>query len=57
MKIIITAQEALDKGIWPQVAEIAGYCISAISEGLDTNTQIDLTADQAEYVGLIGPVI
>ena len=40
MKIIITAQEAIDKGIWEEVADIEGYDYYAVNEGMDPDKQI-----------------
>lgn len=53
MKVIITAQEALDKGIWEEVCEITGYDLYAVAEGMDENTEIVLTEEQAKSLGLL----
>jgi len=53
MKIIITAEEAIDKGIWEEVADIAGYNYYAVNEGMDRETEIVLTEEQAKSLGLI----
>jgi hypothetical protein len=42
----ITAREALDLGIWQEVAEIAGYNVWAINEGMDDSTEIEITVDK-----------
>ena len=49
MKIVITAQEAIDKGIWEEVADIEGYSYWAVNEGME----ISLTEEQAKQLGLI----
>ena len=53
MRIIITAEEAIDKGIWEEVADIAGYDYYAVNEGMDPNEEISLTEEQAIKLGLI----
>ena len=54
MRIIITAEEALDKGIWKEVANIAGYDYFAIADGImDLNTEISLTEEQAKELNII----
>lgn len=53
MRIIITAKEAIEKGIWDDVADIAGYNVWALNEGMDEDEQISLTEEQAKRLGLI----
>ncbi len=53
MRIIITAEEAIDRGIWEEAAKISGYGLYAIKEGMDPNTEITLTEEQAIELGLI----
>jgi len=35
-----TAREALDLGIWEEIAEICSYSVLAINEGMDDNIQM-----------------
>jgi hypothetical protein len=53
MRIIITAEEAVDKRIWQEVAEIAGYDYYSLANGMDMDTEIQLTEEQAKKLGLI----
>jgi hypothetical protein len=53
MRILITAEEAIDKGIWENVCDIVGYNYYAVNEGMDPDTEISLTEDQARQLGLI----
>jgi len=53
MKIIITASEAIEKGIWERISQIKGYDVYAVSEGMDPETEIELTQDQAIDLGII----
>jgi hypothetical protein len=53
MRIIITAEEAIDMGIWEEVADIAGYDYYAVNEGMDGDTEISLTKEQAKQLRLI----
>ena len=48
MKLIITAREALDKGVWDKLCDIKGWDVWAINEGLmDSDEEITLTDDEA----------
>lgn len=53
MKIIITAKEALEKGVWPEVAEMVGLNVYALADGMNDNVEIELTPLQAEELQLI----
>lgn len=53
MKIIITVQEAFDLGIWEQVCDKRGYNYYAVSEGLNKETEIDLTKEEAIELKII----
>ena len=55
MRVIITADEAMDKGIWEEVADIVGYSYYAVNEGMDPDTEISLTEEQARKLGLLQP--
>lgn len=51
--VVLTAEEAMDKGIWEEVADIAGYSYYAVNEGMDKDTEITLDEDNARKLGLI----
>ena len=54
MKLIITAEEAMDKGIWDEICDIKGYNPWCVNEGLmDEKEEITLTKDQARKLRLI----
>lgn len=54
MKIVITASEALKRGIWDELCDIRDWNVYAINEGLmDSDEEIALTQDEAERLGLI----
>jgi len=54
LKIIITAREALDKGIWDALCDLKGIKVWAINEGMmDDTEEITLTEEEAETLGLI----
>jgi|GEM_PF-5541525 len=42
----ITAREALDLGIWEEIAKIGGYSVWAINEGMDDSTEIEISVDE-----------
>jgi hypothetical protein len=47
MRLILTAAEALHKGIWAELCEVKGINEYAISEGLmDADDEIDLSEDE-----------
>lgn len=52
MRIIITAEEALDMGIWEEVADLVGYNYYAMKEGMDPNTEIYLSREQSKILGI-----
>lgn len=54
MKIIITADKAIDKGIWQEICKIKGYNEWCVNEGLmDDDYEISLTEKEAKELGLI----
>jgi len=54
MKLIITAREALDKGIWDKLCNFKGINPWAINAGLmDSDSEIVLTEDEARHLGLL----
>ncbi len=54
MNIKITAEEAIDKGIWEELCEIKGLNEWCVNEGLmDSDHEISLTEKEAKELGLI----
>ena len=54
MEIIITAQEALDRGLWDDLCKIKGINPYAITEGImDRTTPISLNTEEAVKLRLI----
>jgi len=54
VKLIITAREALDRGIWDKLCNFKGINRWAINEGLiDDDDEIVLTEGEARSLGLI----
>ena len=53
MKIIITAREALEKGIWDDLCDLKGFNVWAVNEGqMDGNEEITLTEEEAQKLGI-----
>lgn len=53
MKIIITAREAIDKGIWDDLCKIKGYSVWCVNEGkMPLEEEISLTEEEARKLGL-----
>jgi hypothetical protein len=54
MQIIITAREALNRGIWDDVCELKGINPWALNEGLmSSKDEITLTQEEAKKLGLV----
>lgn len=53
MDIRITAKELINKGVWDKACKILGISIWAINEGMDDNSLIYVTEEQAKSLGLI----
>jgi len=54
MKVIITAKEALDYGVWEELCDLKGIGAWALNEGLmDDDDKIELTLVEAEKLGLL----
>ena len=54
MKLIITAEEALNKGIWDKLCDLKGINVWAINEGMmDSTDEIALTEEEARELGII----
>jgi len=53
MKIIITADEAINLGLWAKLCEVKGLNPWAISEGIIVgHYEITLTEEEANKIGL-----
>ena len=54
MRILITAEEAIDRGIWEDLCEMKGFNVWAVNEGLmDEDYEISLDAEEARDLGVI----
>lgn len=54
MKITITADEAMDKGIWDEICDLKGYNPWCVNEGLmDGDHEIRLTEKEAKDMGIL----
>jgi len=53
MKIVITIEEAINKGVWGKIADIFKYDHYIIPKGMDGQTKILLSEYEAKQVGLI----
>jgi hypothetical protein len=54
MKIIITAGEAIDIGIWEELCNIKGMWVFALNEGvIDNDHEVILTEEEASKLGII----
>jgi len=52
MRVIVTAKELIDAGLWDTACDVLGYNPWAVSEGMPSDTEITMTADQAIQIGL-----
>jgi len=54
MKIIVTAKELMDKGLWESFCEKKGINLHAVNEGqMDSDERILLSNEEANELGLI----
>jgi len=54
MRIVITAEEAIDRGIWEDLAEMKGLNVWAVNQGqMDGDDEISLNAEEARKLGVI----
>ena len=53
MKVVVTAREAIDKGVWDRFCEIMGLNPWCVNEGMDSSTEFVLTEEQAMQLGFI----
>lgn len=54
MKIVITAGEALNRGMWEKICDLKGFNVWAINEGLlDESYEIILTEEDAKKLGIL----
>ena len=53
MKIIITAEEAINRGVWEKLCDMKGINVWAVNEDLmDNDQEITLTEEEARILGL-----
>ena len=58
MKIIITPNDLMDKGIWEKACELLGINVWAVNEGLmDSDEELYLTEGRANKLGLLCKII
>lgn len=53
MKLKITAQEIWDQGCWSEFCDLKGISVYAMNEGMDENTEFELTPEEAKDIGLV----
>lgn len=54
MRIVITAREALDKGVWLEICNLKGFSEWAINEGqMEPEEEIELSEEEARKLGLL----
>jgi len=53
MKISITLQEAMNKGIWLEFCHMFGWDEYCINEGADPNIEQEMTQEQASELGIL----
>ena len=53
MEIVITASEAIDRGIWGKLCELRGWDEWIVNEGrMSIDERITITSDEADSLGL-----
>lgn len=52
MRIITTPKELMDAGVWDSACDVLGYNPYAVNEGLPSDHEITISADQAIEIGL-----
>lgn len=56
MRVLITARELFDRGLWNQACELAGLSSWAVNEGqMDMDDEVSLSAMAADKLGLLAP--
>jgi len=54
MKIVVTARDLLDRGVWDQACDLLGLNVWAVAEGLmDSDDEVTLSEEQARKLGLL----
>lgn len=54
MKIKVSADDLIDKGVWDKVCDLKGLNPWCVNEGtMDSNDDITFTEDEAKKLGLI----
>lgn len=52
MMITITPDELIEQGRWTEACDVLGYNPYALAEGMPSDTEITLTAEQAIAIGV-----
>ena len=53
-QIIITASEAINRGIWDELCELRGWNVWIVNEGLiPSDEEITLTEEETKKLGLL----
>ena len=54
LKVTLTANEAIDKGLWDEICEMKGWNPWIVNEGrMDGEEEITLTPEQARKLGIL----
>ncbi len=53
MKIILTLDEVVERGLWEKVAEMQGYGLYAPQEGMPRDYEFMFYEDEAKQLGIL----
>ncbi len=54
MKVSVTAEELIDRGVWDEVCELKGLNPWCVNEGLmDSDEYITLSLEEAQKLGIL----
>lgn len=54
MKLVFTANEIIDRGVWDEFCQLRGYDVWCVNEGrMDSKLEHTLTAEEARILGLL----
>ncbi len=54
MKVSVTAEELIDRGVWDEVCELTGLNPWCVNEGLmDSDEYITLSLEEAQKLGIL----
>ncbi len=54
MKVSVTAEEIIDRGVWDKVCELKGLNPWCVNEGLmDSDEYITLSLEEAQKIGIL----